>query len=331
MCTECGCGLPTPTKVNGKSHEPEHGKSQEHSHDHDHSHDHSHEHSHEHGHSHDHEHEHEHEHEHGHEHGHAHGHEHGHGHAHDHEHGHGHEHEHEHGHEHEHSHDHRHTDLIAVHKSILGANDLKAERNRGFFRGLGILCANILSSPGAGKTTLLTRLIERISAKQRCGVIVGDLETDNDARRLRETGAPVVQVSTGTLCHLDAEMVARSCAELDMRALDLLFVENVGNLVCPATFDLGEDLRITVLSVTEGEDKPLKYPPAFRFADIVVISKIDLAEACDFDRELALKNIRVINPDARIVELSAKKGTGIKEFCDLILTLHKQHKDISLV
>lgn len=295
MCTECGCGLPTPTKINGKSHEHEHGKSQGHSHDHDHSHDHSHEHSHEHGHAHD------------------------------------NEHEHEHGHEHEHSHDHRHTDLISVHKSILSANDLKAERNRGYFRGLGILCANILSSPGAGKTTLLTRLIERLSGKQRCGVIVGDLETDNDARRLRETGAPVVQVSTGTLCHLDAEMVARSCAELDMRALELLFVENVGNLVCPATFDLGEDLRITVLSVTEGEDKPLKYPPAFRFADIVIISKIDLAEACDFDRELALKNIRSINPDACIVELSAKKGTGIEDFCDLLLTLHKQHKDVSLV
>lgn len=267
----------------------------------------------------------------------SHGHAHEHSHEHDHESSHEHEHEHEHTHchehehEHEHIHDHQHTDLIAVHKSILGANDLKAERNRGFFRGLGILCANILSSPGAGKTTLLTRLIERLSGKQRCGVIVGDLETDNDARRLRETGAPVVQVSTGTLCHLDAEMVARSCGELDMRALDLLFVENVGNLVCPATFDLGEDLRLTVLSVTEGEDKPLKYPPAFRFADIVVISKIDLAEACEFDRELALQNIRSINPDARILEVSAKKGTGIEEFCDLLLTLHKQHKDVSLV
>lgn len=319
MCTECGCGLPTPTKINGKSHEHEHGKSQGHSHDHDHSHDHSHEHSHEHGHAHDNEHEH----------GHAHGHEHEHEHTHSHAHG----HEHEHAHEHEHIHEHepRHTDLISVHKSILSANDLKAERNRGYFRGLGILCANILSSPGAGKTTLLTRLIERLSGKQRCGVIVGDLETDNDARRLRETGAPVVQVSTGTLCHLDAEMVARSCAELDMRALELLFVENVGNLVCPATFDLGEDLRLTILSVTEGEDKPLKYPPAFRFADIVVISKIDLAEACDFDRELALQNIRAINPDARIVELSAKKGTGIEEFCDLLQALHRQHKDVSLV
>lgn len=247
---------------------------------------------------------------------------------------HNHEHEHidEHGnrytHKHKHNHDHDHghshvtgqaTDLIAIHKSIMGANDLKAERNRGFFQGIGLLAANVLSSPGSGKTTLLKRLIEELAGKEKCGVIVGDLETDNDARRLRETGAPVVQVSTGTLCHLDAEMVSRALSELPVRDLDILFIENVGNLVCPATFDLGESSRLAILSVTEGEDKPLKYPPLFRFADSIVISKTDLAEACEFDRALAIQNIRAINPEAALFEVSAKTGEGISSLCNHLL------------
>lgn len=229
------------------------------------------------------------------------------------------EHEHidEHGNRYTHSHDHDHaqgrkTDLIAVHKSIMSANDLKAERNRGFFQGIEVLAVNVLSSPGSGKTTLLKRLIEKLAGRKKCGVIVGDLETDNDARRLRETGAPVVQVSTGTLCHLDADMVSRALSELAVRDLDILFIENVGNLVCPATFDLGESSRLAMLSVTEGEDKPLKYPPLFRFADSIVISKIDLAEACEFDRDLAIENIRAINPKAPLFEVSAKTGEGIE-------------------
>lgn len=269
MCTECGCGLPLPTRINGKLH----SKSGEaHGHDHSHEHEHSHDHAHSHAHF----------------------------------------------HEHSHGHDHG-PDLVSVHKSILSANNLQAERNRGFFRGIGLLALNLLSSPGAGKTALLKKTIQVLGERSKCGVIVGDLETENDALRLRETGAPVVQISTGTLCHLDAGMVAAALLELDARSLDVLFIENVGNLVCPATFDLGEDLRVAMLSVTEGEDKPLKYPPMFRFADAIVLSKIDLAEACEFDRELALANIAAVNPGAPVFEVSAKTGHGMDAWCSFLL------------
>ena len=271
MCTECGCGLPLPTSINGKQQSTNGG---EHSHDaHLHSHDHDHDHVHSHSHS------------------------------------------HESGSAHAHTHG---PDLISVHKSILSANNLQAERNRGFFRGIGLLALNLLSSPGAGKTALLKRTIQVLGAGSKCGVIVGDLETENDAIRLRESGAPVVQISTGTLCHLDAGMVAAALSELGARSLDVLFIENVGNLVCPATFDLGEDLRVVMLSLTEGEDKPLKYPPMFRFADAIVLSKIDLAEACEFDRELALANIGAINPGAPVFEVSAKTGHGMDAWCSFL-------------
>ena len=229
-----------------------------------------------------------------------------------------------HGHdcEHEHNHDHEHPHRrVEVEQSILTANDRLAERNRGFFKALGIFVLNVVSSPGSGKTAFLQKTIEMMRDKTRFGVIVGDLETDNDARRLRTTGAPVVQVSTGTLCHLDAEMVARSVGSLDPKAIDILFIENVGNLVCPSGFDLGENLRVALLSVTEGEDKPLKYPPLFRFADIVVVTKVDLSVACEFDRETTLNNIRSINPNAKIFEVSAKTGQGMDSWCDYLSTL----------
>lgn len=284
MCTECGCGMPAETKIDS-------GAGKEHSH----SHEHVHEHVDENGNVYT------------------------------------HKHSHSHGSASSHSHSHASSssssgaaqdsghDLIAINKSILQDNSLKAERNRGFFRGLGLLAVNVLSSPGSGKTTLLKRLIESLESGLKAGVIVGDLETDNDARRLRESGVPVVQISTGTLCHLDAAMIANSLEEIDARELDLLFIENVGNLVCPATFDLGEELKVVLLSVTEGEDKPLKYPPVFRFADVVVISKSDLAEPCDFNKELALENIRRINPSAEIVEVSGKSGEGLSELKDFVL------------
>ena len=175
---------------------------------------------------------------------------------------------------------------VAVHASIFAANDQMAARNRDLFHAQGVFVLNVVSAPGSGKTLLLTKTIERLRERAQVGVIVGDLETDNDATRLRTTGAPVVQITTGTLCHLDAEMVARAASSFDMSALDLIVVENVGNLVCPAEFDLGEDLRVALLSVTEGEDKPLKYPPLFRFADVVVLSKMDLATAVEFDRAI---------------------------------------------
>ena len=241
---------------------------------------------------------------------------HDHGHSHDH----GDQHDHPHDHDHDHAHPHTHGPReIAVHQSVFAANDRMAERNRGFFNALGVLVLNVVSSPGSGKTTLLQKTIERLGGLARVGVVVGDLETDNAARRLRTPGAPVVQVSTGTLCHLDAEMVARAVSTIDVRLLDILIIENVGNLVCPAEFDLGEDLRVALLSVTEGEDKPLKYPPMFRNADMVVLTKTDLVPHLDFDRDAALRNIRQVNPKAPIFEVSSRNGDGIQAWCDALM------------
>jgi hydrogenase nickel incorporation protein HypB len=213
---------------------------------------------------------------------------------------------------------------VQVHASIFAANDRLAERNRGFFRALGLFVLNVVSSPGSGKTTLIQKTIEQLGEAVRVGVIVGDLETDNDARRLRTTGAPVVQITTGTLCHLDAEMVARAVGNLKIKELEVLIIENVGNLVCPASFDLGEDLRLALLAVTEGEDKPLKYPPLFRFADVVVITKIDLARAVEFNREAALANIQRVNPKARIFEVSARTGQGMEAWCEYIISKREE-------
>ena len=196
-------------------------------------------------------------------------------------------------------------------RAILEKNDRLAERNRGFFRARGLLVLNVLSSPGSGKTTLLRETVRGLAPEIKAGVVVGDLATDNDARRLRESGAPVVQVTTGTVCHLEAEMIARAVRELDLEGLNLLIIENVGNLVCPASYDLGEDLRVVLLSVTEGEDKPLKYPPMFQSADVVILSKIDLAVPCGFDRNQALANLHRAAPRAPVIEISAKTGEGM--------------------
>jgi hydrogenase nickel incorporation protein HypB len=206
-----------------------------------------------------------------------------------------------------------------VRRSILDRNDRLAERNRGFFRGRGLLTLNVVSAPGSGKTALIRETIRRLGTRLKTGVIVGDLATDNDARRLREAAAPVVQITTGTVCHLEAEMVARAVQQLNLDGLGLLVIENVGNLVCPAAYDLGEDLRVVLLSVTDGEDKPLKYPPMFQSANVVMISKIDLAQACDFDREKALNNIRRLAPEARVFETSAKSGQGLDAWCDFLV------------
>jgi hydrogenase nickel incorporation protein HypB len=200
---------------------------------------------------------------------------------------------------------------VAVHEAVLARNDRQAERNRGYFKDKGLLVVNVLSSPGSGKTALIERTLKDFGDRVRVGVIVGDLQTDQDARRLREAGAPAVQVTTGDVCHLDAEMVARAAERLDLDALDLLVIENVGNLVCPAAYDLGEDLRVALLSVTEGEDKPLKYPLAFRTAQVVVINKVDIADAAGFDRERALENLRRVAPQATVLEVSARTGQGM--------------------
>ncbi len=211
-------------------------------------------------------------------------------------------------------------------QAILGKNDRLAERNRGFFRARGLLVLNFLSSPGSGKTTFIRESVRKLGPELKTGVIVGDLATDNDAQRLRESGAPVVQITTGTVCHLEAEMVGRAIKQLDLTGLNLLIIENVGNLVCPASYDLGEDLRIVLLSVTEGEDKPLKYPPMFQSADVVLISKIDLAQACGYDRDTALANIRRAAPNARVFETSAKTGQGLDAWREYLLQQHQERK-----
>ena len=193
---------------------------------------------------------------------------------------------------------------------LLDENDRRAAENRTFLQQRGIRALNFVSSPGAGKTTLLERTLDALAGEVRCAVLVGDLETDNDARRLRREGLPVAQITTGGTCHLDASMVARGLAALSLGEVRLLFVENVGNLVCPASFDLGENRRITLLSCTEGEDKPLKYPPIFTSAHAVIVNKIDVAAVLGFDRAAALTNIRRVAPQAEIFELSARTGEG---------------------
>ena len=224
-------------------------------------------------------------------------------------------HHHHHGHEHHHDHGPAHGPLtLNLNRSLLEKNDRLAERNRGCFQAKKLLVLNIVSSPGSGKTTLIRETAARLKGQLRVGVIVGDLATDNDAARLREVGIPVVQITTGTVCHLDADMVSKAAAQLDLDQLDVLVIENVGNLVCPAEFDLGEDLRIVLLSTTEGEDKPLKYPPLFHSAQVAIITKCDLAAAAGFNREQALANLRRISHHAQVFELSARTGEGLKEW-----------------
>lgn len=201
---------------------------------------------------------------------------------------------------------------VPVGESLKARNDRQAHANRELFRGHGLLVLNLLSSPGSGKTALLERTLSEYGLRRRIGVVVGDLQTDNDARRLAGRGGPVVPITTGTVCHLEADMVARACATLDLAALDVLAIENVGNLVCPASFDLGEQVRVVVLSTTEGEDKPLKYPRAFKTAQVVIVNKTDIAEVVGFDRDAALKNIREVTPQARVFELSARTGAGME-------------------
>ena len=226
-------------------------------------------------------------------------------------HNHPHDHAQPHAHGHDHAHDHGHPPpvrTVPVQKSALELNQRLADQNRGWFRAKGLKVFNLLSSPGSGKTALLERTLRAVP---RAAAIVGDLQTENDADRLRATGAQAVQIVTGATCHLDAHMVAHALEKLDVAGLATLFIENVGNLVCPASYDLGEAKRVVLLSVTEGEDKPLKYPVIFRNADLVLVTKIDLAAAVGFDREKALAAIRQTAPRAQILEVSAKTGAGL--------------------
>jgi hydrogenase nickel incorporation protein HypB len=227
-----------------------------------------------------------------------------------HEHSHDHDHHHTHDHDHPHAHDHSHSILIPLERNILSKNDLLAERNRGLFEGLDIIVLNLMSSPGSGKTSILERTIREQKGKMNLFVIEGDQQTKNDAMRIEAAGATAIQINTGTGCHLDAIMVYKAVKQLNITKGSTLFIENVGNLVCPALFDLGESKRIVIISVTEGDDKPAKYPNMFETAHLCIINKTDLLPHVDFSLEKAKASALSINRNLEFIELSARTGEG---------------------
>jgi hydrogenase nickel incorporation protein HypB len=325
MCENCGCGESDEftVRIPGEEikHEHDHKGDCECGHDHDHhhhEHDHHHGGEHEHHHSHEHEHGHEHEHELHHQHSDANHHDHKHKHHHDHEDQH-HKHHGKHGHN---GHSYEHASpvprVIDISKDILSENNITAERNRSFFEEQGILCLNLVSAPGSGKTTLLERTISERGKNGEVYVIEGDQQSMNDAERIKKTGVPVVQINTGAGCHLDARMVHSAIKRLELSKNSVLFVENVGNLVCPALFDLGETKRVVVMSVTEGEDKPEKYPYMFASSHLCIINKTDLLPYVDFNVEKAMEYARRSNPDLEILLVSAKTGEGMQQWYEWI-------------
>src|SRR5258706_12059234 len=201
--------------------------------------------------------------------------------------------------------------ILQVRQKVLKHNDVLARTLRERFREAGVFVVSLVSSPGSGKTTFLRQTLIELAASHRVAALVGDLATENDARRLAESGAPVRQIVTGTVCHLEAQMVETALTGWDLAGLDYLFIENVGNLVCPSSYDLGEALRLVLLSTTEGEDKPLKYPTIFNTADAAVITKMDMSVAASFDREAAMANIQAVRPGLATLELSARTGEGM--------------------
>ncbi len=240
----------------------------------------------------------------------------------------GHSHHHHH-HDHDHNHDHHHFGhgpagvevpgmsqerLIEIETDILSKNDRFAAANRDVLAAAEVLALNFVSSPGSGKTTLLCRTIEALG-DQQMAVIEGDQQTENDADRIRATGVRAIQVNTGKGCHLDGHMVGHAMEHLELAQGSILFIENVGNLVCPAAFDLGEDCKVAILSVTEGEDKPLKYPDMFTAARVAILNKLDLAPYCDVDLDLYEENLRRVNPGIEVLRLSARTGEGMEEWC----------------
>jgi hydrogenase nickel incorporation protein HypB len=261
-----------------------------------------------------------HSHDHAHPHDHAHSHDHVHAHPHDHDHAHPHDHDHA----HPHDHDHAHTDpraalhagmhgrTIALEQEILAKNQALAERNRGWFEGREVLALNLMSSPGSGKTSLLERTIRALRDEMQIYVVEGDQATTNDAERIRATGCAVIQVNTGTGCHLEADMLARGMQQLKPPPGSLVLIENVGNLVCPALFDLGERAKVVVVSVTEGEDKPIKYPHMFRACRLMLINKIDLLPHVRFDVDRCIAYAREVNPGIEVLCVSAETGEGIE-------------------
>lgn len=231
-------------------------------------------------------------------------------------------HSHDHHHENEHHHHEPaanvhakiHNTTISLEQEILGKNNLLAAQNRGWFKGRNILALNLMSSPGSGKTTLLTRTINDLKERLNISVIEGDQETTNDAEKIKSTGCQVVQINTGTGCHLDAGMIEKGLQELNPPLDSVVMIENVGNLVCPALFDLGEESKVVILSVTEGEDKPIKYPHIFRASDIMILTKIDLLPYLEFDVQKCIDYAKQVNPKIKIFQVSATNGAGLEEW-----------------
>ena len=295
MCATCGCG---------DVHQ--HGEDHEHQLQHEHGHAHPHDHDHEHGHAHPHDHDHEH--------GHAHPHDH------DHEHGHAHPHDHDHARDHAYRPDRGEPRqgaprTVTLEADLLAKNNLLAARNRAWLERHDIAALNLMGAPGAGKTTLLERTVRELAPAARIAVIEGDQATEADALRIRAAGSDALQINTGAGCHLDAAMIEGALDQLAPRDSSLLFIENVGNLVCPAMFDLGEARRVVVSAVTEGEDKPLKYPHMFRAADVLVLTKIDLLEVLEMDLARCVEIARQVNPRLEVFALSARTGAGLAEWC----------------
>ena len=289
MCDTCGCSQDEFTIHHPHEHHHEHSHGEvNHSHHHDHEHDHHHPHddNHDHNHTHDQEHIHFHD-----------------GVA----------------HSHEQPHEHSHKKLIDLNVDILSNNNLQAQRNRGFFEGRDVLCLNLVSSPGSGKTTILEKTIQLLLSTRPIFVIEGDQQTSNDAERIEKSGAAAIQINTGTGCHLDANMIQAALKKLEVVQGSVLFIENVGNLVCPAMFDLGEQKRVVVISVTEGDDKPIKYPYMFQSSDLCIINKIDLLPYVDFDMEKAIGYARQLKPGIEIIKLSAKTGEGMQTWVEWIV------------
>ena len=281
MCDTCGCGQPgEEVRINLPGEE---NKTHTHSHDHLHRHGDD---EHSHGHSHDHTHDYDHKHEHTHSGDHAH-------------------------HHHSADHNHSHGTEIKVELDILGKNNLLAERNRGYFEAKNITTLNLVSSPGSGKTSLLERTIKHLGKQLSLYIIEGDQQTMNDANRIQAAGAPVVQINTGNGCHLDADMINKAVKKLEIEDNSVLFIENVGNLVCPSLFDLGESKRVVIISVTEGDDKPVKYPTMFHSSDLCIINKTDLLPYVDFNIEKAKEYALQVNHNLQFIELSVKTGEGM--------------------
>ena len=209
--------------------------------------------------------------------------------------------------------------LVEVRKNVLKQNDLTARSLRDRFRRAGVFVVSLVSSPGSGKTAFLEKTLTEMGKQYRVAALVGDLATENDAARLARSNVPVKQIITGTICHLEAAMIESALQDWQPAELDFLFIENVGNLVCPSSYDLGEDLRLVLMSVTEGEDKPLKYPTIFNSADIAILTKVDLAAAVEFNWDAAQRSIQSVRPGMTVMNVSAKTGEGMSEFCNFLV------------